>query len=89
MDLTGWVVAWVVVTSAAAALAYARMAIGMHDVLGMRIGEPDAEKFYSNQQKVAAKLRRLDVFGITLTVLSSLMAVVILFLWAIEQAGPD
>ena len=87
MELTTWVVAWVLVTSAAVALGYARMTIGMHDVLGMRIDEADTAAFYEKQQAIAAKMKRLDRYGITLTVLSGMMALVIVAMWAIESAG--
>jgi len=87
MELTIWVIAWVLVTTGAVVLGYARMTIGMHDVLGMRINEADTDAFYQQQQAITAKLRRLDRFGITLTVLSALMAIVVVALWAIESAG--
>ena len=87
MDLTGWIVVWVLVTSVAVVLGYARMTIGMHDVLGMKIEEADAGKFYEKQQAITAKLKRLDRFGITATVLSAASALVILVLWAMQSAG--
>lgn len=88
MELTTWIVAWVLVTSGAVVFAYARMTIGMHDVLGMRIDEGDAEQFYEKQQAVTRKLRRLDRYGIALTALSALLALIVLALWAMESAGP-
>ena len=87
MELTSWIVAWTVVTSAAVVLAYTRMTIGMHDVLGMRIGELDAAEFYKKQAAVTSKLRRLDRYGMTLTALSAVLALVIVVLWAMGSAG--
>lgn len=88
MELTTWIVLWVLVTSAAVAFGYARMTIGMHDVLGMKISELDADAFYEQQQAVTRKLQRLDRYGITLTVLSAVLALVVLALWAVQSAGP-
>ena len=87
MEMMTWVVLWVLVTSAAVVAGYARMTIGMHDVLGMKIAEPDTKSFYEKQQRITAKLKNLDRFGIAMTAGSAVLALVILALWAIESAG--
>jgi hypothetical protein len=87
MELTTWVVGWVAVTACAVALGYLRMTISMHDVLGMRIDEPDTASFYEQQQATARKLKKIDLFGISATVLSAALALVIVVVWAIEHAG--
>ena len=87
MTLMTWIVAWAVVTTAVVVLAYLRLTFGLHEVLGVKFGSPEQAQFYLEQGKNARKLERLDLVGITLTAVSALLALVVLFLWAIGSAG--
>ena len=83
MDLMTWIIAWAIVTTAVVVLGYLRLTFGMHEVLGVRFGSGHQGEFYQRQQEMDRKLNRLDFFGIGLAVVSALMVLVILFLWAI------
>ena len=87
MNLMTWIVAWTVVTTAVIVVGYFRLTFGLHEILGMRLGEPDEEKFYQEQSNVDRRFNRLDLIGMTLTVASALMMLVIVILWAIESGG--
>ena len=87
MDLMSWIIAWAIVTTAVVVLGYLRLTFGLHEVSGVRFGSGHQEEFYQQQQKMDRKLHRLDFFGIALTVISALMVLVIIVLWAIESAG--
>ncbi len=88
MDLMTWVVAWAVVTTAVVILALLRLTFGLHDTPGLKIGAGEHAEFYGKQQEAGRTMNRLDVLGIALTVVSALMVLVIIGLWAIENAGP-
>ena len=87
MTLMAWIVAWAVVTTAVVVLAYLRLVFGLHEVLGVKFGSPEQVQFYLEQQKSERRLERLDVVGITLTAVSAVLALVVLFLWEIESGG--
>jgi hypothetical protein len=87
MNLMTWIVAWTVVTTVVIVVGYFRLTFGLHEVLGMRLGEPDEVKFYQEQTNVDRRFNRLDLIGMTLTVVSALMMLVIVILWAIESGG--
>jgi hypothetical protein len=83
-----WIVAWTVVTTAAVVLGYFRMTFGLHEILGVRLGSPHQKEFYLEQQTVERKLNKIDMVGIGLTLVSAVMMLVIVALWAIQSAGP-
>lgn len=87
MSLMTWIVAWTVVTTVVIVVGYFRMTFGLHEILGMRIGSSDDAKFYREQANVDRRFNRLDLIGMTLTVVSALMMLVIVILWAIESGG--
>jgi hypothetical protein len=87
MDLTTWIVLWVAATAVAVVLGYYRMTLGLHDVLGMRIGEPDEAAFYQKQQTLQRKMAQLDRFGIGFTVASAILALIVVLAWAMESGG--
>lgn len=87
MDLTGWMVLWVVVTAAAVVLAYFRMTLGLHDEMGIRLASPDQASFNQRQQAVQRRMNRVDLFGISFTVISAVLAIVVLLVWAMETAA--
>ena len=84
MDLTTWIVLWVAATAIAVVLGYCRMTLGLHDELGMRLGTDQAE-FYQKQQRLQRKMTQLDRYGITFTVASAILAVVVVLAWALES----
>ncbi len=87
MDLMNWIIVWAAVTTAVVVLAYLRLTFGLREISGVRFGSAEQTEFYEQQQKMERKLNRLDFFGIALTVVSALMGLVIIVLWAIESAG--
>jgi hypothetical protein len=83
--LTGLIVGWVIVTTLTVILAYYRMTLGLHDMIDLHIamkGGLDPE-----EARRGARMGRLDKFGIPMTVLSALMAVGVVLVWAMESAG--
>lgn len=86
MDLTTLIITWVVVTTIVVVLAYTRLTMGLHDVLEVHLSgnEPAIEP---REQRRFTRIQRIDRIGIPLTVLSALVAVAILLVWAMEQAG--
>ncbi len=88
MDLMTWVVAWAVVTTGVVVIALLRLTLGLHDMPGMKFGPVEQSEFYGKQEQVSRTMDRLDVAGVVLTVVSALMVLVIIALWAIESAGP-
>jgi hypothetical protein len=82
-----WIVVWAVVTTAVVVLAYYRMTLGLHEILGVRLGSGHQAEFYGEQLKLERKMDKLDVFGAILTGLSAIMVVVITILWAIEASA--
>jgi hypothetical protein len=87
MDLTTWIVLWVAATAVAVALGYYRMTLGLHDPLGMKIGSADQVEFYQKQQSLHRRMTRVDRYGITFTVVSAILAVVVVLAWALESGG--
>jgi hypothetical protein len=87
MDLTSWIILWIAATAIAVVLGYYRMTLGLHDVMGMRIGEPDQAEFYQRQQSLQRKVTRLDRYGIGFTAVSAVLALVVVLIWAIEKGG--
>jgi hypothetical protein len=87
MNLMTWIVAWTVVTTVVIIVGYFRLTFGLHEILGTRLGSPDQAEFYQEQRKVERRFNRLDIVGMTLTVASALMMLVIVILWAIESGG--
>jgi hypothetical protein len=87
MSLMAWIVLWAVVTTAVVVLAYYRLTLGLHEVLGIKLGSGHQAEFYDQQLKIERKLDRLDMFGVILTVASALMVITIVILWAIEAGG--
>ena len=85
MDLTSWIILWIVATAIAIVLGYYRMTLGLHEVMGMRIGEPDQAEFYQRQQSLQHKVMQLDRFGIAFTVISAVLALVVVLVWAMES----
>jgi hypothetical protein len=81
MDLTGWIVFWVAVTAIAVVLGYYRMTLGLHDDMGMRLGSDQAH-FCQKQQRLQRKITQLDRYGISFTIASAILAVVVVFAWA-------
>lgn len=87
MDLTTWIVLWVAVTAVAVVLGYYRMTLGLHDEMGMRLGTADQTAFYQKQQSLQRRMMQVDRYGITFTVVSAILAVVVVLAWAIESGG--
>jgi len=87
MDLTTLIISWVVVTTVVVVLAYMRMTMGLHDVLEVHLSgnEPAIEP---KDRRRFTRIERIDRIGIPLTVVSALIAIAILLVWAAEQAGP-
>jgi hypothetical protein len=82
-----WIVVWAIVTTAVVVLAYYRMTLGLHEIIGVRLGSGHQAEFYGEQIKLERKMDKLDVFGAILTGLSAVMVVVIAILWAIEASA--
>lgn len=87
MDLTSWMVLWVAATAIAVALGYYRIALGLHEEMGMRLGSAHQTEFYQRQQKLHRRMTQLDRYGIAFTVASAILAVVVVLAWALESAG--
>ena len=88
MELTTLIICWVLVTTTAVVLAYVRMYMGLHDIMEIHLsgeGPPvDPEDI-----RRSSRMAKIDRIGIPITVLSALMALAILLMWAVEQAGPS
>ena len=87
MSLSVWMIAWAAVTTVVVVLAYLRLMLGMHDIMGARFGSAGQAEFYDAQRKITRRLSRLDMVGIPLTILSALLLVVVILLAAIESGG--
>lgn len=87
MELTTLIICWVVVTTAVVILAYMRMTMGLHDIMEVHLSgtgpavDPD-------DVRRATRMSKIDRIGIPLTVLSAVIALAILFVWAVSEAGP-
>jgi hypothetical protein len=88
MELTTLIMIWTLVTTTVVGLGYARMRMGLHDVLRVHLtgGQPAIDP---DEVRLSQRIRTLDRVGIPLTVLSALLALVIFVVWAMEQAGPS
>ena len=86
MELTTWMIGWALVTTIVVVLAYYRLTLGLHEILGVHFGKGEAE-FYREQLGKERRFNKVDLAGIALTALSALMMLVIIVLWAIESAG--
>lgn len=87
MDPTAWMIAWAIVTTAVVVLAYYRLTLGLHEIIGVRLGTGHQAEFYAKQHKVERRMEKLDVVGLALTVLSAVMVIVIAILWAVQAAA--
>lgn len=88
MDLTTLIISWVAVTTVVVVLGYMRMTMGLHDILEVHLSgnEPSIDP---KERTRFTRMERIDRIGIPLTVVSALIALAILFVWATEQAGPS
>ncbi len=87
MDLTSWIVLWVAATAIAVVLGYYRMTLGLHDEMGIRLGTANQADFYRRQQSLQRKMTQVDRYGITFTVVSAILAVVVVLAWALQAGG--
>jgi hypothetical protein len=55
--------------------------------MGMRLGAADQREFYQRQKSQQRKMTQVDRYGITFTVVSAILAVVVVLAWAIESGG--
>ena len=83
--LNGLIVGWVIVTTLAVVLAYYRMTLGLHDVIDLHFAMKDG--LDPEEARRGSRIGRLDKYGIPLTVLSALMAIAVVIVWAMESAG--
>jgi hypothetical protein len=83
--LTGLIVGWVIVTTLTVLLAYYRMTLGLHDVIDLHLAMKDG--LNAEEARRGSRMGKLDKVGIPLTVLSAIMAVAVLLVWAMESAG--
>ena len=88
MELTTLIMIWTLVTTTVVVLGYARMRMGLHDLLRVHLtgGQPAIDP---EEARLSQRIRTLDRVGIPLTVLSALLALAIFVVWAMEQAGPS
>ena len=87
MELTTLIMIWAVVTTVVVILGYWRMTLGLHDLLAVHF-TGDQPAVDPNDVRVSDRVRRIDRVGIPLTAVSALLALAILAVWAMEQAGP-
>ena len=85
--LTGLIVAWVVVTTAAVVLAYYRMTLGLHDVIDIHLASKGGEGLDADDIRRGSRIAKLDKWGIPLTVLSVLTMIGVVLVWASENAA--
>lgn len=83
--LTGLIVGWVTVTTVVVLLAYYRMTLGLHDMIDLHIAMKDG--LDPEEARRGTRMGSLDKFGIPLTVLSAVMAIGVVLVWAMESAG--
>ncbi|MBI1353115.1 MAG: hypothetical protein GC160_02130 [Acidobacteria bacterium] len=87
MELTTLIIGWVLVTTTVVVLAYMRMTMGLHDILAVRFtGQGPAVDPKESQR--TSRMTKIDRVGIPLTIVSAAMALAILVVWAMQQAGP-
>lgn len=85
--LTGLIVAWVVVTTAAVVLAYYRMTLGLHDIIDIHLSSKNGEGLDADDIRRGGRMAKLDKWGIPLTVLSVLTAIGVVLAWATGNAA--
>ena len=83
--LNGLIVGWVVITTLVVLLAYYRMTLGLHDMIDLHVAMKDG--LDPQEVRRGARMGKLDKFGIPLTVLSALMAIAVVLVWATQSAG--
>jgi|GEM_PF-2249467 len=88
MELTTLIIAWVVVTTIVVILAYMRMTMGLHDIMEVHLSGSGPAVDPEDVRR-STRMEKIDRIGIPLTVLSALIALAILFVWAVSQAGPS
>lgn len=88
MELTTLIICWVLVTTVVVILGYARMTMGLHDIMEIHLSG-DGPGVDPEDILRSSRMAKIDRIGIPLTVLSALIALAILFVWAVEQAGPS
>lgn len=86
MELTTLIICWVVVTTAVVVLGYMRMTMGLHDVVEVHLSG-DGPPVDPDDVRRTSRMDKIDRVGIPLTVLSALMAIAIVLVWAAEQGG--
>jgi hypothetical protein len=90
MELSGYIVGWVLVTTIVVALGFYRLTLGLHEVLGVRFNSPDESddtEFYKQQGKIERKMEAIDKIGVALTAVSAILAVIITLMWAAASGG--
>lgn len=90
MELSGFVVAWLIVTTIVVVIGYYRLTLGLHELLGVRFGsvdEADDKTFYIQQGRIERKMEAIDKIGVALTATSAILAVVIVLMWAAASGG--
>lgn len=85
--LTGLIVAWVVVTTAAVVLGYYRMTLGLHDIIDIHLSSNNGEGLAPEDIRRGGRMAKLDKWGIPLTVLSVLTMIAVVLVWASENAA--
>ncbi len=87
MELTTLIICWVVVTTVVVILGYVRMTMGLHDVVEVHLSG-NGPAVDPDDVLRTSRMAKIDRVGIPLTVLSAIIALAILLVWAVEQAGP-
>ncbi len=85
--LTGLIVAWVVVTTAAVVLAYYRATLGLHDVIDIHLGSQGTSGLDADDVRRGSRIGKIDKWGIPLTALSVLTMIAVVLVWAMESAA--
>ena len=84
MELTTLIIGWVLVTTTVVVLAYMRMTMGLHDILAVPLtGDRPPVDTVSGRR--ASRMEMIARIGIPLTIVSAVMAVAILLVWAMQQ----
>jgi len=86
MELTTMIIIWVVVTTVVVVLGYARMTLGLHHILDIHLSGEKPPVNLDDDVRFR-RMQTIDRVGIPLTVVSALMALAILLMWAAEQGG--
>ncbi len=86
-SLTTLTVVWAVITSAVVVLGYWRARLGLHEILEVHFGEAGSPDLDPSEVRRSRKIELLDRIGIPLTVLSAILAVAMLLVWAAARGG--